>query len=134
MILAVPAETLVTTPVPATTVATPGVPELHVPPPVASARVVVLPKHMVSVPVIGVVGFTVIVVLPVAVFPHASVIVKLYVVVAPGVTVAGEPRTGPGVQLNVYGGTPYVPDAVRVEVAPAQIVVGLAVAETNSTV
>ena len=75
--LAVPDPAPDTTPVPAPMVATLAVPELQVPPPVASASVVVFPTHRDKVPVIGVVGFTLIVVLPVVVIPHASVTVRL---------------------------------------------------------
>ena len=55
----VPPATPVTTPVPAPMVATPVVPELHVPPPAASARVVVFPGHTFRVPVIGAILLTV---------------------------------------------------------------------------
>ena len=55
----VPPATPVTTPVPTPMVATPVVPLFHVPPPAASASVVVLPWHTLSVPVIADIGFTV---------------------------------------------------------------------------
>ena len=67
----------VTTPVPGTTVAVAAGATLHVPPAVASVRVVLLPWHMLSVPFIGVVGFTVMFTLPVVVMPHASVTVSV---------------------------------------------------------
>ena len=51
-----------TTPVPETTVATAVVPLVHAPPAGALVSVVVLPGHTVSVPEIGDIGFTVIVV------------------------------------------------------------------------
>ena len=72
----------------------------------ASASVVVFPTHNDNVPVMGLTVFTVTVVVPVVVMPHWSVIVKVYVVVEVGETVTGEPVTGPGVHVKVYGGTP----------------------------
>ncbi len=53
MMLTTPAATPVTTPVPEPTVAIDVLPLLHVPPPVASERVVVLPTQTVGVPVIA---------------------------------------------------------------------------------
>jgi hypothetical protein len=57
----VPAATPVTTPVPGVIVAMPVFPLLHVPPGVASLSVVVLPTQTVATPVIGAIGFTVMV-------------------------------------------------------------------------
>lgn len=51
MIVAVPAETPVTTPVPEPTVAIPVAEELHVPPDVPSLSVVVEPAHIAALPV-----------------------------------------------------------------------------------
>jgi hypothetical protein len=59
VIVAVPALTPVTTPDAVPTIATPVLLLLHVPPVEASARVVVLPTHVVSVPVTGSIAFTV---------------------------------------------------------------------------
>lgn len=135
VMVVVPAAIALTTPPGLVIVATPGVLLVHVcAPAVASPSVVVFPTHNDKVPVIGASEFTVTTVVPVALIPHASVMVKVYVVVAPGVTVAGEPATGPGVQVKVYGGTPYVPAPVSVVDAPRHIVAGEGVAETNSTV
>lgn len=71
MITVLPPDTDVTTPDDGPMVATPVLPLLHVPPAVALLSVVVLPLHRVSVPVIGVVVLTVIVV--VVVHPAAEV-------------------------------------------------------------
>ena len=54
-----PPDTPDTSPVPGTTVATAAAPELHVPPPVPSLSIVVLPWQTVVTPVIGVIAFTV---------------------------------------------------------------------------
>lgn len=53
VIVAVPAETPVTTPEALPTVATPVVPEVHVPPVVASPKVVVAAVHIAAMPVIA---------------------------------------------------------------------------------
>lgn len=100
VIVDVPVATPVTTPEARPTVATDTVLLLHVPPAVASVSVVVFPMHIDNVPSIGEVGFTVMVTVPVTELTlHASNTVSVYVVVTLGVTVAGTPVTGPGVQV-----------------------------------
>jgi hypothetical protein len=106
LITVVPPDTPVTTPVAGTTVATPGVILLQFPatPPLLS--VMVLLTQTVFGPVIGATGLTVIVFPALAVIPHASVTVTVYVVVTVGDTTRGVPTPAPGVQFHVYGGTP----------------------------
>jgi hypothetical protein len=73
----VPALTPDTTPVEDPIVATDVLLLVQVPPPVALLNAVVPPTHTVVVPVIGVIGFTVIVLVAVAVIPQASVTVAV---------------------------------------------------------
>ena len=102
VIVVVPAATAVTTPPGLVIVATPGLLLVQVLPlPDKSVSVEVPPTQRLNVPLIGPIGVTFTVVLPVAVMPQTSVMVSVYTVVAAGVTVAGVPATAPGLHENV---------------------------------
>lgn len=93
----VPADTAVTTPPGLVMVATPGVLLVHVLPlPAISVSAALAPTHKLVVPPIGPMGVTETVVLPVAVTPQISVIVRLYVVVTVGETTTEVPGNEPG--------------------------------------
>ena len=92
----VPAETPVTTPVVDPAAAIAVLLLAHVPPVMASLRVIVLPVQTVLGPVTGATGFTVMVLVVEVTSPHASVAVTVYVVVVTGLTVTDEPVSPPG--------------------------------------
>ena len=117
----VPADTPVTTPVEAT-VATPVELELHVPPPAASVRLVVVPTHSVGVPVIVPAtgsGFTVMVLVAVKV-PQLFVKVYDMTAVPPDTpdTIPVEPIVAIPVDPELH--TPPVVASLNAIVAPAQ--------------